>query len=106
MVTQGHAQAYRVEIVRAVLLSFIAEQRWGFGPGVVGDEGAQQAAGVLNFDAVDADHWAEQALTMRIAADIESGTWRPIYEYMRSIEFFGGVPPGSIRRLPEGTPRR
>ena len=103
---EGRTQPFRVEVVRVTLISFIAEQRWGVGPGVVDDEGAHQAEGVLNFDAVGADYWLEEMMLTRIANDIQAGAWRPIQVYMHIIEFFAGIPRGSLRRLPAGAPSR
>ena len=100
--------AHRAELIRAVLLPFIVEQRWGFEPGVVDDAGARQAAGVLKFEAtsVAADHVAEEMIFNKIIMDIEAGAWQPIEGYMRRADFFGGFPPGSLRRLPAGAPSR
>ena len=104
--TEGRAKEFREEVVRVTLTSFIAEQRWGVGPGVVDDEGAHQAEGVFNFDAVGADYWLEEMILARITNDILAGAWKPIYEYMRILEFFASIPRGSLRQLPEGAPSR
>ena len=98
-------------MARVLLIPFVVEQRWSFGPGVVDDDGDIQAEGILNFDSADwvgADHarWVEEPVLSRIIADIESCTWHPIEFYMRRVEFFSCFPPGSLRRLPEGAPMR
>ena len=53
LLSQGRALSFRMEMVRALLISFIVEQRWGFRPGAVDDEGDLQAEGALNSDPMD-----------------------------------------------------
>ena len=112
LLSQGRARSVRDEMVRALLIAFIVEQRWGFGPGVVDDEGVLHAEGILNFDSTDwvpdeyHAHCVEELITNRIILDIESCAWQPIRFYMERIEFVWCFPPGSLRRLPEGAPMR
>ena len=92
LLSQGRALSFRMEMVRALLISFIVEQRWGFGPGAVDDEGDFQAEGVLNFDPTDwvpgehHAHWVEELLLTMIMSDIGSCAWHPIEFYMQRIE--------------------
>jgi hypothetical protein len=112
LLSQGRALAFRVEMTRALLIPFVVEQRWGFGPDAVDDEGDLQVEGILNFDPTDwvpgehHAHWVEELILTRIMSDIGSCTWHPIHFYMQRIEFFWRFPPGSLRRLPEGAPMR
>ena len=106
--SQGRAKDYREEVVRTMLTAFIAEQRWGFGPNTVDDEGVVYVEGVLNFEGMRGpnDYWVEELILSKIMEDTQRGAWQPIEGYMRRVEFFGGFPPGSLRRLPEGAPSR
>ena len=111
LLSQGHAKPFREDMVRALLLPFVAEQRWGFGPNIIDDEGVVQVEGVLNFEATrppgeHLDHFAELLILGRIVEDIQRGQWKSIKDYMKGAELFGGFPPGSLRRLPPGAPSR
>ena len=109
---QGRTKDFREEVVHTMLTSFIAEQRWGFGPNTIDDEGVVQVEGVLNFEATRGpgdhltDHLAEVLMLGRIMEDIQRGAWHPTEGYMRRVEFFWGFPPGSLRRLPVCAPSR
>ena len=102
--TQGGAEA--AVVVRIMLCSFIEEQGWGFEPGVFDDEGVYHEGGVLNFSVLDDDHFAEDLLFNGLRRDIERGEWMPVEGYIHRVEFFGGFPRGSLRRLPPGAPSR
>jgi hypothetical protein len=106
--TQGRTKEFREEVVRELLTAFIAEQRWGLGPNTVDDEGVVYAEGVLNFEGMrgPGDYWVEELILSKIMVDIEHGAWMPIEGYMRRVEFFGGFPSGSLRRLPVGAHSR
>ena len=109
--TQGRTKEFREEVVRELLTAFIAEQRWGFAAPVADDEGVH-VEGVLNFEATKGpgdhlkDHFPEVLILGRITEDIQIGQWKNIEDYMKGAEFFGGFPPGSLRRLPPGAPSR
>ena len=98
--------AHMPAVVRIMLCSFIEEQGWGFESGVFDDEGTHHEGGVLNFHVLDANHFVEELIFGKLMADIERGEWMPIEGYIRRAEFFGGLPGGSIRRLPPGAPSR
>ena len=109
--TEGQARGYREEVVRVLLASFLVEQRWGFGPNIIDDEGVVQVEGVLNFEATrppgeHVDHFAEQLIMARLVVDVQLGQWTTPNEYMRGAEFFGGFPRGSLRRLTPGAASR
>ena len=108
--TQGHGQGYREEVVRTLLASFIAEQRWGLAMQVATEDGVEQP-GVLNFDPSnwtdeEHDYDLEMCIFGNIVTDIERGDWHHIEHYMRRAEFFHDLPRNSIRRLPPGAPSR
>ena len=109
--TVGQGQGYREDVVRMLLASYLVEQRWGFGPNIMDDEGNIQLEGVLNFDAMrppgeHVNYFAEQLVLGRLVGDVQRGDWKTPKEYMSSVEFFGGFPRGSLRRLPPGAPSR
>ena len=108
----SEAGANRDEVAHTLLASFIVDQRWGVGSGAVGDEGDLQIEGILNFDPsgwradFDHAHVIEQGIFANLVRDAERGAWHHIDYYMRRAEFFGGLPPGTLRRLPEGSRMR
>ena len=112
LLSQGRTLPFRIEMIRALLISFIVEEHWGFGPGAVDDASIPQVEGILNFDPTDwipgdeHPHWVEELIVSRLISDIENCTWHPIQFYMQRFEAFWKFPPGSLCRLPEGAPMR